>query len=70
MKEEIKGWISAYGTKMVPESTVGSAKRLKHVKMLAVANSAVDQNATDAMAETAAKSLMDNFLHMGTKSGG
>ena len=30
----------------------------------------VDQNATDAMSETAAKYLMDNFPQMGTKSGG
>ena len=55
---------------MVPGYSVGSPKRLNPVTILSVANSAVDQNSTDAMAETAAKSLMDNFLHMGTKSGG
>ena len=49
MKEELKGWISAYGTQMVPGSAVGSAKRLKPVTISAVANSAVDQNATDDM---------------------
>ena len=70
MKEEIKGLISSYGTRMVPGYSVGSPKRLNPVTILSVANSAVDQNSTDAMAETAAKSLMDNFLHMGTKSGG
>ena len=55
---------------MVPGSTVGSSKRLKHVTILAVTNSEVDHNPTDDMAEPAAKSLMDNFLHMGTKIGG
>ena len=70
MKEELKGWISAYGTQMVPGSAVGSAKRLKPVTISAVANSAVDHNATDDMEETADKSLTDKFLHMGTKSGG
>ena len=55
---------------MVPESTLGSAKQLNHVTILAVTNSAVDQNATDAMEETSAKYPMDKFLHMGTKSGG
>ena len=56
-KEELKGWISAYGTQMVPLYAVGSAKRLKPVTILAVANSEVDQNSTDAMAETASKSI-------------
>ena len=56
--------------KLVPGSAVVSDKRLKPVTILAVVNSAVDQNATDAMAETAAKYLMDNFLQMGTKIGG
>ena len=55
---------------MVPVSAVGSSKRLKHLTILAVENSAVDTNATDAMVETAAKSLMDKFLYMVTKSGG
>ena len=70
MKEKLKGWISAYGTQMVPGSVVGSAKQFKPVIILAVANSVVDNNATDTMAETSAKSLMDKFLQMGTKSGG
>ena len=56
--------------KLVPGSAVGSDKRLKPVTILAVVNSAVDQNATDSMAETSDKSLMDKYLHMGTKSGG
>ena len=55
---------------MVPGSAVGSSKRLKPLTILAVANYAVDPNATDAMSETAAKSLMDKFLYMVTKSGG
>ena len=55
---------------MVPGSEVGSAKRLQNVTLSAVSNSVVDQNATDAMSETAAKYLMDKFLRMGTKSGG
>ena len=70
IQEEIKWWISAYGAQMVPGSTVGSAKQLERVTISAITNSAVDQNATDSMAETSAKSLMDKFLHMGTKSGG
>ena len=70
MKEELKGWISAYGEQMMPGYAVGSVKRLNTVTISAVENSAVDQNATDAMSETAAKSLMDNFFRMGTKSGG
>ena len=70
IKEDIKGWISDYGTQMVPGSTVGSANRLKPVTILDVKNSAVDQNAADAMAATATKSLIDKFLQMGTKSGG
>ena len=55
---------------MVLGSAVGGAKRLKPVTIPAVANSAVDKNATDYMAETSAKYLMDKFLQMGTKSGG
>ena len=55
MKEELKGWISSYGTQMVPVSAVGSDKRLKPVRILDVANSAVDHNSTDAMTETASK---------------
>ena len=70
MKEELKGWISAYGTQMVTVSAVVGAKRLKPVIVLAVTNSAVDHNATYAMAEKSAKYLMDKFIHMGTKSGG
>ena len=70
MKEELKGWISYYGTQMVPKYTVGSTNRLNHVTVSDVANYVVDHNATDTMAETAAKSLMDTFLQMGTKSGG
>ena len=70
MKEELKGCVSAYGMQMVPGSAVGSSKRLKPLIILDVANYVVDLNATDAMAETAAKSLMDNFLQMGTKIGG
>ena len=70
IKEEIKGWISAYGTQMVPGSAVDSSKPLKHVTISDVANSAVGQNATDSMAETAFKYLMDKFLQMVTKSGG
>ena len=62
MKEELKGWISAYGTQMVPGSTVGSAKPLKPVTISAVANYAVDPNATNAMVETSANYLMDKFL--------
>ena len=70
MKEELKIWISFYGTQMVLGYAVGSAKWLKPVTISAVENSAVDQNANDDMAETAAKSLLDKFLHMGTKCGG
>ena len=70
MKEEPKGWISSYWTQMVPVSAVGSAKRLKHVTISDIANSAVDHNTTDAMSKTAVKSLMDKFLQMGTKIGG
>ena len=55
---------------MVPGSAVGSAKQLKPVTISAVANFAVDHNATDAIAETYYKHLMDKFLWMGTKSGG
>ena len=55
---------------MVPESAVGSAKRLKPVIIQVVENSVVDTNATYAMVETAAKSLMGKFIKMGTKSGG
>ena len=55
---------------MVPGSAVGSAKRLKHVTISDIANSAVDHNTTDAMSKTAVKSLMDKFLQMGTKIGG
>ena len=62
MKEEIKGWILAYGTQMVPGSAAGSAKRLNPVTILALAKSAVDQNATYYMAETAAKYFLDKFL--------
>ena len=70
MKEELKGWISSYGTQMVPLSAVGSAKPLKPVIILAIKNSLIDQNATGAISETDAKSLIDNFLLMGTKFGG
>ena len=70
LKDEIKWWISAYGTQMVPGSTVGSANQLKPVTVLDVANYAVDQNAKDAMVETSAKYPTDKFLQMGTKSGG
>ena len=69
MKKELKWWNSAYGTQMVPGSAVGSSKRLKPVKTLAVSNSAVYHNATDYMAETADKSMMYKFLQMGMKSG-
>ena len=69
-KEENKGWISAYGTQMVPGSAVGSAKQSRPITISAVKNSAVDLNATDAMVETTAKSLMDKFLQMGKKRGG
>ena len=62
MKEDLKGCISAYGTQMVPGYALGSAKRLDNVIILAVSNSVVDQNAIDAMAEIAAKSLLDIFL--------
>ena len=55
---------------MATGSIVGSDKRLKPVTISAVANSAVDQIATDAMAETDSKFVMDKFLQMGTKSGG
>ena len=61
MKEDIKGWISAYGTQLVPGYTVDSDKQLKPVKILVVTNSTVDQNATGAMSETSAKYLIDNF---------
>ena len=61
IKEELKGWISAYGTQIVPGSVVGSAKLLKSVTILAVANSEVDPNEIDSMEETAAKFLMDKF---------
>ena len=54
---------------MVLGSAVGGAKRLKPVTISAVANYAVGQNATDAIAETSDKHLMDKFLWMGTKSG-
>ena len=54
---------------MVPGSAVGSAKRLKPIAISSVANSAVNPNATDDMTEIAAKSLMDKFLQMSTKSG-
>ena len=70
IQEEIKWWISAYGAQMVPGSTVGSAKPLKPVIILAIKNSLIDQNATGAISETDAKSLIDNFLLMGTKFGG
>ena len=43
---------------------------MKPVIISEIANSTVDQNATDYMAETAAKSLIYKFLQMGTKSGG
>ena len=52
---------------MVPGSTVGSAKQLKPVTILAVANSSVDKSATDTIAEPATKSLMDEFPQTGTK---
>ena len=68
-KEELKVWISAYGTQMVPVSAVGSAKQLKPLTILAVPSSVVDPNATDAMSETTDKSLVDKFLQMGNKSG-
>ena len=55
---------------MLPGYAVGNAKWLNPITILAVANSVVDPNATDAMSETAAKYLMDKFLRMGTKSGG
>ena len=70
MKEELKGWISAYGTQMVLGYAVCSVKQLKPLTISAVVNSVVDLNATYYITETAAKSLMDNFLHMGTKIGG
>ena len=70
MKKELKGWISSYGTQMVPVSAVGSAKQLKPLTILAVPSYVVDPNATDAISETADKSLMDKFLQMGTKSCG
>ena len=70
MNEELKGWISAYETQMVPGSTVGSAKQLKPLTISAVTNFAVDPNTTDDMEEKSAKSLIDKFLQMGTKSGG
>ena len=54
----------------MPGSTVVSAKRLKLVTILDVINSGVNQNATDSMTEASDKSLMDNFLHIGTESGG
>ena len=40
---------------MATGSIVGSDKRLKPVRILDVANSAVDHNSTDAMTETASK---------------
>ena len=49
---------------------VGSTKQLKPLKISDVANSAVDLNATYVMVEKSDKSLMDNFLQMGTKGGG
>ena len=55
---------------MVLVYAVGSDKWLKPLTTLDVANYVVDMNATDDMAETASKSLMDSFLQMGTKSGG
>ena len=69
MREEIKGWISSYGTQMVPGSALDSAKRLNPVTISAVAIYAIDQNATNTTEETAAESLMDKFLQMNTKSG-
>ena len=69
MKQKLKGWISAYGMQIVQGSAVDSAKVLTPVTISAVLNSAFDKNATDAMAYTAAKSLMEIFLQMGTKSG-
>ena len=70
IKEELKGWISAYGTQMVPGSAVESAKWLKPVTISDVANYAVDQNATDAMVEKDDNSLLDKFLQIVMKSGG
>ena len=49
MKEELKGRISDYGTQIMPGYIVGSAKRLKTVTISAITDSAVDQNAKDAM---------------------
>ena len=54
---------------MVPGVAVGSANLLNLLIISAVANSAVDLDATDAMVETADKSLMNKFPQMGMKSG-
>ena len=54
---------------MAPGSVVGSAKQLPPVTILAVANSTVDQNATNAMEETYANYLMYKFLQIDTISG-
>ena len=54
---------------MAPGSVVSSAKQLPPVTILAVANSTVDQNATNAMEETYANYLMYKFLQIDTISG-
>ena len=55
---------------MVSGYVVVSAKVLKPLTILDVANYVVDPNATDAIVETASKSFMDKFLYMCTESGG